>query len=73
MDTITLKKNMLLFERLLKKLSLNNMKKFFVFSFACVLLSACTLKPVLKNVPDDAVEKTINTPEQIEKIIKKND
>jgi uncharacterized protein YcfL len=49
------------------------MKKFSVIFFTCFLLSACTSKPVLKNVPDDAVEKTINTPEQIEKIIKKND
>lgn len=49
------------------------MKKFSAFIFTCFLLSACSSKPVLKNVRDDAPEKTINTPEQIEKIIKKND
>lgn len=49
------------------------MKRISVFVFTCFLLSACTSKPVLKNVREDAQEKTINTPEQIEKIVNKND
>lgn len=57
---------------LLKKFAPTIMKKFSVIIFTCFLLSACASKPVLKNVLDDAPEKTINTPEKIEKIIKKN-
>lgn len=49
------------------------MKKYLLITMLVALISGCASKPVLKNLPDDAIEKPINSPEQIDKIIQKND